>query len=248
MDQLGDSILIATVAFLVAGVVKGTSGMGLPTTALGIMTLSLDPRTGIALVLFPMLVTNGWQMLSEGELRRTVRRYWIFALVLGVGVAATTFGTAKAADEILLAALGGVILLFVFTSWAGWLPDLPDRFDWCGQVGFGVFGGVIGGLTGAWAPALGMYLTMRGVDKAEFIRATGFLIFVGSVPLAVSYLQLGFLTGPLLISSGAMVVPSLIGLSLGVAIRSRLSVEAFRNAVLLVFVVLAINLLRRAIF
>lgn len=241
-------LLSASAAFLIAGVVKGVAGIGMPTAAIALITLFEGPRVAIALVLFPMLASNAWQMWRGGMIRRTVRRYWLFAVVLFVGVMATAFGTASAGDRFLLAALGIVVLIFVAASVRRLIPPLPDRLDKTAQVGFGLFAGVIGGMTAAWGPPLAMYLATREVDKDEFIRAAGFLIVVGSVPLCVSYAQLGFLNGPLAGVSAAMILPTILGFSLGERLRRHLSPNGFRNALLVVFAVLGINLLRRAIW
>lgn len=239
---------IATVAFLIAGSIKGVTGIGLPTAAIAIMTLFVDPRTAVSLVLFPMIGSNMWQLWRAGEFKRTARRYWLFTAVLFAGVLITAFSTQNASDRFLLYALGVVVLIFVAVSWKKMVPPLPERFDASAQVGFGLFAGVIGGMTAAWAPPMAMYLATRRVDKDEFIRATGFMITVGSLPLLFAYVQLGFMTGPLSGLSAAMLVPAILGFSLGEMIRHKLSVEAFRNAILLLFVVLGLNLLRRAIW
>jgi uncharacterized protein len=241
-------VLIATVAFLMAGTVKGVSGIGLPTAAIAFMTLFLEPRTAIALVLFPMLGSNIWQMLRGGRLKRTARRYGLFAVVLFIGVGGTALATQDASDRALLAILGVAVLVFVFVSWKKLLPPLPDRFDAAAQFGFGLLSGVIGGMTAAWGPPMAMYLHARGVDKDEFIRATGFLISVGSLPLLLTYAQTGFLTGELAGISLAMLVPTLLGFTIGEFVRRRMTVEAFRNALLILFVILGLNLIRRALW
>jgi len=58
--------LVALVAatFLLAGLVKGVVGMGLPPVAIGIMALAMPPAQAAALVLVPAFVTNIWQMMS----------------------------------------------------------------------------------------------------------------------------------------------------------------------------------------
>ncbi|MEL7517142.1 MAG: sulfite exporter TauE/SafE family protein [Pseudomonadota bacterium] len=241
-------LIVGSAAFLLAGTVKGLTGLGLPTVAIALLTLAFDPRTAISLVLFPMIGSNFWQLLRAGEIARTGRRYGLFAFVLFLGVAATTFVTRETTDRALLAVLGAVILFFVAFSWKGWVPAIADRFDGAAQVGFGVFAGIIGGMTAGWAAPLAMYLTARGVDKDEFVRASGFLIFVGSLPLLAAYAQLGFLTGSLSLASALMLVPTLLGFAAGEAQRNRASPARFRNILLIVFVFLGLNLIRRAIW
>ena len=224
------------------------TGIGLPTAAIAFMTLFLDPRTAIALVLFPMVGSNIWQLIRGGHMWRSAKRYWLFAIILLIGVGATAFGTKDASDRVLLMALGIVVLVFVAVSWRNLIPALPEAYDKHAQVGFGLLSGIIGGMTAAWGPPMAMYLTTKRVDKDEFVRATGFMIIVGSLPLIYAYIQLGFMTGPLATISVSMLFPTLIGFSLGEVLRARLSAEAFRNALLLVFVVLGLNMIRRAIW
>jgi uncharacterized membrane protein YfcA len=242
------TLLIGTAAFLMAGTVKGVTGIGLPTAAIAFMTLFLDPRTAIALVLFPMLGSNLWQMVRGGEMRRTMRRYWLFSLVLIVGVGGTALSTQNASDRALLAILGVAVLVFVIVSWKKMLPQIADRHDRAAQVAFASVAGVIGGMTAAWGPVMAMYLHARGVDKDEFIRATGFMISMGSLPLVVTYAQMGFLTGPLATLSLSMLLPTLMGFTAGEILRRRMSVESFRAAILILFFFLGLNLIRRAIW
>lgn len=241
-------VVIAGAAFLAGGAIKGLTGIGLPTAAIAFMTLFLDPRTAIALVLFPMVGSNLWQMIRGGEIRQSIKRYWLFSCILLAGVAATAFGTQNASDRVLLLALGIVVLIFVAITWRNLIPPLPAAYDKYAQVGFGLLAGIIGGMTAAWGPPMAMYLTTKRVDKDEFVRATGFMITMGSLPLVYAYIQLGFMTGPLAIISVAMLVPTLMGFSLGEVLRRRLSAEAFRNALLIAFVLLGLNMIRRAIW
>ena len=187
-------------------------------------------------------------MLRGGHLKRTAKRYWLFASVLFAGVLLTALGTQNASDRILLAALGIAVIIFVAVSWRNLLPALPDHYDRHAQVGFGIFAGLIGGMTAAWAPPMAMYLAAKRVDKDEFVRATGFLITIGSIPLIIAYIHLGFMTGPLAIISASMLVPTLIGFSAGEILRRRLSAEGFRTAILVTFLVLGLNMIRRAIW
>lgn len=241
-------VLIAAAAFLTAGTIKGVAGIGLPTASIAFMTVYLDPRTAIALVLFPMLGSNIWQMLRGGHLLRTARRYSVFAAVLFGGVGITAFSTQNASDRALLAILGIAVLIFVTASWKNLVPPIPDRFDRPAQFLFGAISGVIGGMTAAWGPPMVMYLAARGMDKDEFIRATGFLISIGSLPLVISYAKIGFLNETLAAISLSMLIPTLLGFTAGEWVRRRLSVEAFRKALLFLFLLLGLNLIRRAIW
>jgi len=240
-------LLVAFCAFLLAGLIKGAAGLGLPTAAIAGITLFYDPRAAIALVLFPMLATNFWQWISAGEVLRAARQYAPFAAALFFFVLLTTHLTKDVPEQGLMLVLGVAILLFVGVSWSGKLPTLHPKYDRHAQIAFGTIAGVIGGMTSAWAAPLGVYLNMRQTEKTEFIRASGFIITIGSLPMFFAYARLGFLTGPLALMSFAMILPAMIGFTLGAIVRKRFSQEIFRNVVLMVFFLLALNLIRRAL-
>ncbi|HEY0438739.1 MAG TPA: sulfite exporter TauE/SafE family protein, partial [Xanthobacteraceae bacterium] len=54
-------IAAVAAAFVLAGLVKGVIGMGLPTVAMGLLGLAMPPAQAAALLLIPSFVTNVWQ-------------------------------------------------------------------------------------------------------------------------------------------------------------------------------------------
>lgn len=248
LDITTFTLVFVVCAMLIAGTVKGAVGLGLPTTGLALMSQVIDPRAAIALVLIPMLATNGWQVYRQGEILRALRTYSPFAVALVVMVVATVVLSRDAPDRILYGTLGVAILLFVLLSATRWSPRLPDRWDRRAQLIFGAVGGVLGGLTSVWAPAMAVYLAARRTPKAEFVRATGLLICVGGIPLALGYIGQGIMTVQTGLMSFGLLVPSLLGFTIGERMRNSMSEEAFRRGLLGVFLLMGLNLIRRAIF
>ena len=241
-------IALATIAFLAAGAIKGAAGMGLPTTAVSLLALALDPRTAIALLLIPMIASNAWQVWRSGEILRACRTYLPFALTLVTGVAITVTLAENASDRMLLATLGVAVLIFVAVNASRWAPSIPASFDAPAQTITGLIAGVLGGLTSVWAPPMAVYLAARQVGKHEFVRACGLLIFLGSLPLAFGYLRQGFLTPGLFWLSVLLLAPTFAGFAIGERFRHRLSEDGFRRFLLVVFALMGLNLIRRAMF
>jgi uncharacterized membrane protein YfcA len=241
-------IAISGLCFLLAGTVKGVVGIGLPTTAIAVMSLWLDPRVAIAVTLMPMITSNAWQVFRMGQIWDAMRRYAVFAIVLFAGVSVTTFLSRDVPQAFLIGALGAVIIVFSLLNLWRDIPAIPDRLDRPAQVIAGISAGIMGGLTAVWGPPMVIYLTAGRVPKDEFVRATGLLIFAGSIPLIAGYIGNGFLTPDLMWVSILMIVPTFLGFSIGERIRSHLDGEAFRKTLLIVFLILGANLLRRAIF
>lgn len=239
-------IALTALVFLLAGTLKGVVGIGLPMTTIGVLTLAIDPRTAIALTLLPMVTSNALQVARSGRVKATIRRYTPFAIPLAVTVWVTIALTRNAPDQILFAILGVSILIFVLASILSQIPQIPDRMDTQMQVGAGVLAGILGGLTSVWAAPMILYLTARRAPKDEFVRATGFLITVGSVPLIAGYLRQGFLPAELALQSTLLIAPTFAGFWVGEKLRGALSEAAFRRFLLFVFCMMALNLLRKS--
>lgn len=174
------ALVLAT--YLVAGTIKGVTGLGFPAICIGLTTLFLTPRTAIALVLFPMIVSNFWQIWRAGQILRPAREYAVFAVITMIGAFAVAFFAAGASDRLLHAVTGIAFVLFVLVNLTLDLPPLPDRFDRAAQLGFGASAGILGGLTAIWAPPIAIYLSARHRTGDEFVRASGLLISLGSPP------------------------------------------------------------------
>ena len=77
--------------FLLAGLVKGVIGMGLPTVAMGLLAVVLPPAEAAALLVIPSLVTNVWQLLAGPNFGALARRLWpMMAGVMGVSERSTS--------------------------------------------------------------------------------------------------------------------------------------------------------------
>lgn len=240
--------LAVAVIFLFAGTVKGTVGIGLPTVSVGIMSQFFPPHFAIAVVVFPILFSNLWQVLRSGVGLDTLRRYWRLVSLLAVTLLITTYLTAQISTEYLLGFIGTAIVVFAVSSLAKTPPELPEGRDKSAQVITGIAAGILGGFTSIWAPPLVTYLIARRVDPEEFVRAVGLFIFIGAIPLTIGFWQTGLLNGATAPVSMAMIVPTLIGFSVGEVIRRRIHPDHFRTVLLWIFLIMGLNLLRRSIF
>lgn len=242
------ALALIALVFVLAGTIKGTVGIGLPTAAVGMLSQSMDPRLAISLVVFPSLLSNAWQIWRLGGLVETVRRFAVFLVCISVTIliVSVTVATRIQTDWLILV-LGGVIVAFSVMSLAFRPPAIPARFDRIGQVVAGTASGIMGGFTAIWAPAMVPYLMGRGLAPDVFMRATGVIILTGTVVLAAGYGSAGVLTGPVAALSLAMVLPAIAGFQIGERLRRHLDAERFRKLVLLVFLAMGLNLIRRAV-
>lgn len=242
-----DILLIGSLVLFLAGAIKGFVGLGLPTIAMALLTLKVDPRTAIALILMPMFLSNFWQMLRGGDLRGVVQRYWRFSVVLAISVAMTVWLSQSASDRTLMFCLGLIVLLFVFLSWRDLVPVIPARLDRPVEIGLAAIAGVMGGLTAAWAAPLAIYLKAKRVSPDEFVQASGFLISAGCLPLLVSFVFVGHADPKTVGLSTALLLPTLAGFTLGERLRRGVDPKLFNRVLMIVFLVLGLNLIYRSL-
>lgn len=249
MFGLDPATLALVAATLVAGgVVKGITGLGLPMLALGVLTVFLPVPLVLAIIVTPIVVTNLWQAVRLGNLMEPIRRFWPVVVTLFVFLWIGARLVIALPPRVLYGIIGCSVVAFSILSFAH--PEFRLSPRWERSAGFlaGTAGGLLGGLSTLFGPPIVMFFLMLGMPKESFIRAVGLIWFAGSVPLILAYVDNGILnldTTPL---SVAACVPAMAGLGLGAAIRNRFDQHTFRNAVLLMFFVLGLNLVRRAVF
>jgi uncharacterized membrane protein YfcA len=241
-------LAIAALAFFFAGIVKGSVSIGLPTAAIGVLAMVIDPRLAIALIPFPILVANVRQMWSAGRVWETFKKYLPYIVFLTAFLLISSRFVPTLPDNFLLMAVGIVIVVFCIVSLLNRVPKLPDRFDTIGQIIAGIVSGIFGGLTSLWGPPMLFYLLARRTEKEDFIRATGVILFIGSFPLIFSFWINGMMNDGVWLMSAAMIVPTLLGFSVGEYLRNKMNADRFRKAVLFVFLVVGLNLLRKGLF
>lgn len=241
-------LIAAAVAFLLAGLVKGVIGLGLPLTALSVLTLVVGLREAIPLIIIPVLVTNAVQMLQGNALFALFKRYWLLILTLAVGAWAGT-RLLFMVDELLVGALLGVIvivysLINIFAIRFR-ISDKHERY-WSAPVG--IFTGVLTGLTGSVGVPLAIYFQALRLDRETFLQSVSLCFFLTALPWSATLIDEGALnleTGTIGI---AALIPSFAGMWLGQKIRVRLSQEVFSKGVFAFLIIVGANLIRRAVF
>lgn len=231
-------ILAVTGTFLLAGMVKGVIGLGLPTVSLALLTVAFDLPSAMALLLVPSFVTNLWQAMVGGNGRAIVRRIWPFLLMatatVWIGAAALT-----RVDLRLLTALLGVLLVtYAVVNLGGIRLTIPARHEaWAGPL-VGSANGVLTGMTGSFVVPGVMFLQAIGLSRDMLIQAMGILFAASTLALAAALQKASFLTVENGMLSCAAVLPAIGGMVLGQKIRRKLSEPHFRKAFFIALLVL----------
>jgi len=240
--DIGLFILIA-VTFLLAGLVKGVIGLGLPTVSLALLTATLGLPQAMALLLVPSFATNLWQALSGGNGGEIMRRHWPFFLMATVTIWIGALALTRLDGAFLSALLGLLLVVYSLVNLGGVRIAIPaPRQVWLGPA-FGAANGVLTGMTGSFVVPGVMYLQAIGLTRDTLVQAMGILFTLSTLALAVALGGNGLLDAELGVLSAAALVPAVGGMLVGQAIRGRLSETMFRRVLFLSLLAMGIHLI-----
>ncbi len=236
-----------TLVYLFAGFIKGAMGMGLPTIAMGLLSLVISPSQAAAILVLPTLATNTWQVLAGPALWRMLKRFSTMMLAL-VGGTFSTIGLLTGASPLATAAIGAVLALYGVVGLAWSRFEVPRRHEpWLSPL-MGFVTGMLGGATGiSFIPAI-PYLGSLELEKEELVQAMGISAFVAAGALGLALATHGGFRGGLAGSSLLALFPALAGMYIGQRLRKRLAVAAFRRWFLIVLAVLGAYLFARSVW
>ena len=235
--------LIVSFAFFVAGVVKGVIGIGLPTTAITIMTFFVSPLMALGLNLIPMTVANIWQLSKADNPKELVKNYKYFATSLVVCILITSFYANQIGDDVVRLIFAVAVLLFVCLQVFGFNFKMKPNHDNFWQGGLGALGGLVGGAASIWAVPVTMYLLMKNVKPKQFVDVSGFLIMIGCLPVSIGYIATGVFQPNMFIYGALGSVIGIIGFQVGEKLRNKINAKTFRNLLLVFFSFSAINMI-----
>ena len=237
---------LVALAVLVSGFVKGTIGIGFPTLATPLLTLVIDVKTAVVLLIVPNIVMDGIQFARQGVPVTTMRR---LALLIAFGAVGTVVGTRLLVElpaPIVLLVLGVFLMVFVGLNVARVSPRIPPEWEpWISPVA-GFVAGVLGGVTNVPGTPLAVYFYALGMDKHEFIRAVAFTFIVYKLVQLGAVAYYGLLTWPLLLLSVGLTVVAVAGFAGGLLVQDRLEQRAFNRLILIFLAGLGLWLVLRA--
>jgi uncharacterized membrane protein YfcA len=246
MIELSPGALGVALVFLLAGFVKGVIGLGLPTIAVGLLSLAMPPAQAAAILIVPSVVTNIWQMFGPGLLP-LLRRLATMLVGICAGVWAgagllTGNGNGRAAT-----ALGVALALYALSGLVSLRVSVPERIEpWLSPL-IGVATGFVTAATGIFVIPAVPYLQALGLEKDDLVQALGISFMVSTLALAASLASEGAFSSSVATESLLALVPALAGMGLGQLVRARISAALFRRCFFLGLLGLGLHLALRSL-
>lgn len=233
--------------YLLAGLVKGAMGFGLPVVAITILPFFIPIEEALALNALVITVTNLQQIVQAGETRAGFRSAWPMMLGMALMVPVGALFTVGIPTSVLMTILGTFVLLFVASSFLS--PRLRVPHGWEQRVGFGMglLSGFVGALTSAPGPIFVMYVVSLHLPRPHYMAALGFIMTLFGFVLTASYVWVGVVRWEHVPLGLLATIPGVIGGYVGNVVGKRVGVDTFRRIVLVLLGVLAAMMIERAL-
>ncbi|MDN3988309.1 sulfite exporter TauE/SafE family protein [Zwartia vadi] len=227
-DSIFTLTLVALV-FILAGLVKGVIGMGLPTIAIGLLGLIIAPVEAAAMLVLPSLITNIWQLISGPSFIALLKRFK--TLLIGI-CCGTPFGVSfivSGHTAIVTAGLGLVLMAYGAYGLSAARLNVSTRTEsWLTPV-IGFFTGIVSGATGIAALPVAPYFTALELKRDELIQALGLSFSMASIALAIGLWITGEFVMEIATVSLLALVPAFLGMFLGQYLRKKIPQDKFRR-------------------
>ncbi len=248
VNPMPDHFLAVSAIFLLAGLVKGVAGLGLPTVGVGLLSLVMSPAEAASLVVVASLATNLWQAAAGPALGGLARRLWplLAGVCLGTwaGAGLLTGAGAGAASS----ALGIVLVLYATIGLSPLrLPAVSARAEgWLGPVS-GAATGLVTAATGVFVVPAVPYLQALGLGREELVQALGLSFTVSTLALAASLAGAGALGVHSAWGSVLALIPAWAGMFGGQWVRRTVRPELFRRCLFAALLLLGAHLALRGL-
>ena len=161
-------VTMSIATFLLAGLVKGVIGLGLPSIVIGLLALIMTPAQAAAIMIIPTFVTNVWQMLVGPHLVALVRRFWLLQVgsVIGIWLGGGILTSPN--SRIAASGLGIALVIYAVIGLSTVRFSVPRRHEpWLSPL-MGLTTGFIAGGTGVFVIPAGPYYQASGSTRTSW--------------------------------------------------------------------------------
>ena len=242
-----NSLLLISLIFLLAGFVKGTSGVGLPAISIALLTMFIGIKAAVALVVMPGLLTNLWQLFGKIKIIKIIIRMWpllVFLFIfsfLGARILVNN-------SEMLTLLLGFLLTFYALLSIiVSKIINIPIKYEKIIGAIVGALSGFFGGSTGTFIFPLALYVYSLKMPRDEFLQTIALVLVSASLFLGLALTGNNLWTIELFLYSLYATIPSFLGMYLGRILQIKINENIFRKLFLLVLMLVGFLIINKAI-
>ncbi len=239
------SLAVIVVGLVLAGVVKGATGLGYASCALPFLVYAVGLKTAIAFVLVPAMATNVAVALGNGHLKATVRDFTPLYVAMLPGIFVGLWLLGEVDTKLAVMILG--VTIIAYSAFSLIQPDLslPKSLVNTLQVPVGLANGVLTGLTGSQVMPMVPYFLASNLEPKRMVQAINLGVTLASATLLCGLLISGLVPRAILLASTIAIVPALLGVEIGQRLQPFLRAEVLRTAILIILAAAGAGLILR---
>lgn len=239
-------VMMIAATFVLAGMVKGVTGMGLPTVAMGILGSIISPVAAAAMLLLPSLISNVFQFGGGGNTRTLLKRLWPMLLTVVIATLLASVWITGGDTTHTQFALGVALVAYAIWTLAGKKIPVDPRREKPLSLIIGFITGLLTGGTGVFVMPAVPWVQSLGFEKDELVQALGISFTFSTLALALGLWWHNALPVQSLTVSAFAIVPALMGQWMGTHVRRLISPLVFKRCFLLCLVGLGAEMMLRA--
>jgi uncharacterized protein len=231
------------ITLLLAGLLNGSIGLGIPIVSIPIFAPILGLQTSVAMMIVPLLTTNISQIWIYREHRRQAGLMLPFLALAVIGIVAGTNILLRVDERALYAVLGALIMVYIAINVFNPAVTTPERIGYRVAPVVGFLGGMLQGMTGISAPISLVFLHSLRWVRGLFIFAVSIMFLSFGIVQSITLASVGILTWDIMLASALIVIPVLAMMPVGNYVGKRASKRTFELTVLGLLGLLALRLL-----
>ena len=239
MELLIEFLIVFSIIIFFSSLVHGSIGFGFPMIATPLLAMVTDMKTAILYIAIPTLLINLISIYSEGNFLQAVKKFYPLALIGMIGSAIGTQILIYSSSELFKLLLAFSIFLYLF------IQKFKIQMHWIREkkiismVVFGLFAGIIGGLTNVMASILIIYSLESKHTKKEVIQSTNLCFLFGKVIQIVLFTLHGSFNQELLTISFNSLVVVAVAMFIGLKVKDKIPQESYKKVVKIVLFLIA---------
>jgi uncharacterized protein len=241
-------IMLLAVSLVIAGLVKGMIGVGMPVVAFPLLSMLVDVQTSIMLLCMPLILSNIPQALEGGFVAKTL---WSLTPVLVGMIPGVWIGVAVLlnADPAVAKIVAGAVVILV-AALILLAPKLQVKQRMIGPVGLGAgfCGGLLGGIAALSGPLVFIFLLAKGLSGREFTKEASMFLVVSSILLASALTSSRQFDWHDVLISTLATVPVVVGMLVGQKVSDAIPADAFKKLVVVAVLLSGAQLVWKGVF
>ena len=238
-------IAFVSFALIFSAFVKGSLGLGFSTICLAILVHVIDLKTAISIVIFPSLLSNLLVIFDAGHIKFSLKAFWLMFLmaVPGMLLGLQLLRQSDASGSLLI--LSTVLIVYGVWGIRNHTFRLSREVQKVAHPIIGFTTGMVNGATGSQIFPIMPYLLSLPISKDLLVVTINISFTLCSIIMLAGLYYLDELDVTSTMYFSLAIIPVMLGVWFGNAMRKRLNDDLYRRMAMLLLIFLGLALLAR---